>query len=330
MNIVVEGAACIGSFGFGKDDLFRAFSEPLSADASGGSLVLPKADVSVLSRFLSPRAARQTDHFSRMALVCAYAAVNDAGLAPEDMHDAGVVLATGYGPAAPTFAFLDSIEEYGARMASPLAFSHSVHNIPAATVALKLGAAGPCVTICQLESSVVSGLLAAAVWLKEGRVSRVLFGAVDETTPVLAHATGRLLRKTPREERRRGDLPLGEGSVFFCLSRNTVKSALGRVSDITLRAASRPEEGAALAEELRIKNDDAEMFFSGSLTGLRDKDREASFRRGQGYGNTPAAMAFDMLAALDFVAKSARGKAVCVSLSPAGFFGAATIERGDV
>ncbi|MDL2209946.1 beta-ketoacyl synthase chain length factor [Desulfovibrio sp. OttesenSCG-928-O18] len=253
--------------------------------------VLPKADVSVLGSFVSPRATRQMDHFTRMGLCAAHGALTDAGLQPEHMRDAGLVLATGYGPASPTFTFLDSIEEYGARMASPLSFSHSLHNIPAASIAMKLGMEGPCASFCQVESSVASGLLAALSWLMEGRVSRVLFGAVDELTPLLIHVTEQIVSgKEKSGESGRRDLPLGEGAVFFCLSTGCAKR--GTITDISLTSSF----GAA-------KHRAAFQATLGQMAA---------------YGNIPIAQAFDMLAALAAFEAGEQRDITCNSWSPAG------------
>ena len=143
-------------------------------------------DVSLLSDYFPARSLRQCDRFSRLALLGACLALKDAKTPPANIGNCGVVLATGYGPTSPTLDFLDSILDHGERMASPLAFSLSVHNIPAAIVAKNLQIQGPCATVCQYESAVASGLLLAAQWLRDERVERVLFGAVDEYTDLLA------------------------------------------------------------------------------------------------------------------------------------------------
>lgn len=306
MSIAIEGSAAIGSFGFGRGAFFRAMAEPPQPETVEGFPVLPKADVSIVASYLQARALRQVDHFTRMALIGAFAALENAGLAPEDMRDAALVLASGYGPANVTFSFLDSIEDHGPNMASPLAFSFSVHNIPAANVALKLGMAGPCATVCQFESSVASALLTAAAWLYEGRVSRVLFGAVDELTPILAAITRRVVDESPaRTGSGRRDLPLGEGAAFFCLSLDAGK-ARAVIRDISLHAP----QGGALAD---TKADT--VYHSGSLNALPENARPEALRRAAAYGNLPVAQAFDMFAAVAALEQGEADRIACVSSS---------------
>lgn len=326
INIAIEGTAAIGSFGFGRGALFRAMATPPAREILEGFSVLPKADVSILTSYVQPRALRQVDHFTRMALTGAFAALEDARIEPGEMKDAGLVLASGYGPAQMTFSFLDSIEDHGPNMASPLSFSFSVHNIPAANIALKLGMAGPCTTVCQFESSVTSALLTAASWLLEGRVSRVLLGAVDELTPILAAITARITNgaamPTPgvnaRYERR--DLPLGEGAAFFCLSLDTSK-AKALIDSIALHATVEPDRGVFEADA---------VYHSGSLNNLPEDIRREALRRSSAYGNLPVAQAFDMFAAVAAFEEGKDRKIACVSSSPAGAVGSVMLSSASM
>jgi 3-oxoacyl-[acyl-carrier-protein] synthase II len=264
VHIAIEGIGSIGSFGFGRGALARALANPPAFERMEGLPVLPKADASIVASYVQARALRQLDHYTRMALAAAFAALEDARVAPEEMASAGLVIASGYGPAQMTFSFLDSIEDHGANMASPLSFSFSVHNIPAANIALRLGMADPCTTVCQLESSVTSALLTASAWLAEGRVSRILFGAVDEITPILAAITARITDDAPaHSSHERRDLPLGEGAAFFCLSRNEGK-AKAVIREVSLCATP-----SAVFSEFQA---DA-VYHSGSLYGLQEDAR---------------------------------------------------------
>ncbi|CAK7038944.1 MAG: hypothetical protein DELT_00697 [Desulfovibrio sp.] len=329
MRIAIEGCAAVGSFGFGRRAFARALETPPQPEyATGNTSVLPKADVSIVASYVQARALRQVDHFTRMALIGAFAALADAGREPEDMRDQGLVVASGYGPAQMTFAFLDSIEDHGANMASPLAFSFSVHNIPAANVALKLGMAGPCATVCQFESSVASALLTAAAWLAEGRVSRVLFGAVDELTPVLAATTARFTRaENSGDSCGRRDLPLGEGAAFFCLSLDNGAGAAGAkavIENISLRGTRQSQQETCVPEPPAIK------YHSGSLRGLPEPLRAAAMRRIAAYGSIPVAQAFDMYAATLALENGDARQIICASSAPGGAESAITLTAPGV
>ncbi|CCO23418.1 beta-ketoacyl synthase chain length factor [Maridesulfovibrio hydrothermalis] len=184
-----------------------------------------KTDTTELNDFFPPRKLRRVDHFTRMTLLAACRALHDAAGTdrkapktplplPEKM---GIIISSGYGPSQTIFEFLDSIIDHGAACASPLAFSHSVHNIPAATLSIFLGTGCPYTTICQTFSPLITALNNAAIWIAEGRVKTVLLGLVDEKTPLLEDNTKRILQnKHPNSKA--ALLPVGEGAVFFVLS----------------------------------------------------------------------------------------------------------------
>lgn len=296
MNLTIDGFACLGSFGLGAETLLNALEK------GDNDAFSPQADVSELNRFIPPRALRQCDRFSRLALTGACLATEAAGLDPHALGNCGVVLASGYGPATPTFEFLDSLLDHGEAMASPLAFSLSVHNIPAAIIAKTLGVIGPCATICQYESSVSSGMLLARSWLAEGRVDRVLFGAVDEYTAMLESMSGRLVRERETNGARacRRGLPLSEGAAFFLLSRAGTPHAPRIVSVMLERGVTN------LPDERDGHADGCLRFLSGAAPpGLRQKP--GAIDGSAAYGNLPVAQALDCAAALAMLRKKDSG-----------------------
>jgi 3-oxoacyl-[acyl-carrier-protein] synthase II len=289
------------------------------------------ADISGLKEFISAKGLRQVDHFTRMALLCAVLALRDAGLdlfrSDIVSHRTGIVLATGYGPAKPTFDFLDSIITYGEPMASPLFFSHSVQNIPAASIAIKLGIVGPCLTVCQPDCPVTAALLAAWDWLDEGRVDRVLFGAVDELTPMLALASRRLVLEG-RNGKNEKDVapalpPLGEGAAFFCLDRETAGAKHGCITVVDMTHTVPGEEAAISVHTERERP----MFISGY--GLAETPQRGRIHAASGYGEIPVAQAFDMQLALGAMESffALTPEADCVSVSRHGLTGLIRVAR---
>lgn len=303
-TLSVDGLSCLGAFGQGPDALLAALSSP---PASKPGLV-PEADTAGLAAYFSPRALRGSDRFSRLALYAACLALEDAAVPfngeGASLEGWGIILASGYGPVTPTLEFIDSIEAYGQAMASPLAFSHSVHNIPAAIIAKSLNLVGPCATICVIENPVASGLLLAWDWLREGRVDRVLFGAADETTPTLARTTQRIVTERIITEHHgpaytsRKDYPVTDGACFFCLSRDG-NAARGRIQSVDLAASGAVlERGAA---DIR--------FLSGAVS-PQERAEAKAVNGCAAYGNIPVAQAFDCVAALAQLAHG--GSAVSV------------------
>ena len=285
MSLSVDGFSCLGAFGQSAKTLCAAMASP--------ALLVPEVDTTGLSAYFPARALRGSDRFSRLALLGACLALEDASvhLAGEETNFEGwgIVLASGYGPVTPTLEFIDSLEAYGQAMASPLAFSHSVHNIPAAVIAKNLNIAGPCATVCGVETPVASGLLLAWGWLMDERVDHVLFGAVDERTATLARTTERIVveRSMPVNTSRK-DYPVADGACFFCLSRDG-GGARGRLLEICL---------SAFDEKLPTWDTPGLRFMSGSIS-LEERIAMNAVNGCIAYGNLPVAQAFDCAAALE-------------------------------
>lgn len=172
-----------------------------------------ECDTTDLSQFIPPRRLRRIDHFTRMTLLAAYRALEDASQLDPLPENLGIIICTGYGPSKTTFDFLDSMIDDGAELASPLAFSHSVHNIPAGVLSMILGSPCPQTTLCQLHAPITAGLRTAALWLADGTVDNVLLGATDEATPLLRDLTVRMAHANNRVPQE-----IGEGSTFFLLN----------------------------------------------------------------------------------------------------------------
>lgn len=304
MTMTILGLSCLGSFGHGQDALAAAF------DGSPSAPFTEKTDTSGLAEFYAARALRQCDHFSRLALLAAGRAAQNANIDFSGRDGSAVILASGYGPAMPTFDFLDSILDHGEAMSSPLAFSLSVHNIPAAVTAKTMGIVGPCATVCQYESSVASGLMLARNWLEEGRADTILFGAVDETTAILQGVTSRLSgeREDNAAPARRRACPLGEAAAFFVLTRGN-GPGIAVIRDVRVQAASGDAASAWLQNAAPASGP---VFLSGAYApALREAlgahDGIAA------YGNVPVAPALDCVLGLNLLARNGGDAATCLN-----------------
>jgi 3-oxoacyl-[acyl-carrier-protein] synthase II len=231
-TIAVKGIGAVGGFGCGVAELAAALergSVPvagLTVPSATGPVQVPayRAETGRLEEFVPKRTLRRVDHFSKLALLGAHLALADAGLLGSDLSRLAVVVASGYGATATTFAFLDSIIGDGDLCASPTHFANSVHNAAAANISIMLGAKGPSLTVSQFDMSVASALVSAQCWLAEGRADAVLFGAVDE----LSDLTGYLHYRQRGPQLAGGITPLetgaessvlGEGAAFLLLTR---------------------------------------------------------------------------------------------------------------
>ena len=233
MKACINGIGVVGGFGCGIDALVECLERGVSplpsfSGDNDSEAFYPAyiADTSYLGSVFPKKALRRIDHFSQLALTGAFLAINDAGGVDSlDRHSTGLVICSGYGSAKTTFSFLDSLIDFGDTCASPTLFSNSVHNAAAGHISILLGLEGPCLTVSQFEMSVPSGLLSAMQWLDEGRVDKVLFGAVDEYCNVLGYCYQRYygrrddLEMSPFVPDQQTAVP-AEGAVFFILSKS--------------------------------------------------------------------------------------------------------------
>jgi 3-oxoacyl-[acyl-carrier-protein] synthase II len=308
-RISVQGLGLVGGFGAGT----AAFRQALVSGSTpagrypivhgGVPLELPayRADTERLQEFVPLRALRRVDRFSRLGLLGAYLALADAGVLAEGKQDRlGVIIATGLGPTGITFAFEDTFITAGDICASPTYFANSVHNAVAANISLLLGATGPNSTVSQFHLSVPAALQTAWLWLAEGRVDRVLFGAVDELSELVAYAFFRQHGLPPSG----GMNPLatssdsaviGEGAAFLLLSRKPELSAgyalLDRVETGRHLRLWAPEAG----EELLVLGADGRRGLGAGYAALAGGTRTACFT--PHYGSSPVGPAFDLAAA---------------------------------
>ena len=292
MKMAIQGIGITGAFGCGVD-AFRA------ALQTGSVPEHYRSDVTALAEFIPKRSLRRIDHFSRMTLLGACLALKDADLLEAERSRTGVVIASGYGALKTTFNFLDSYLDFGYSCSSPTHFSNSVHNAAAAHVSIQLQTTAPNLTVTQFEMSVPSALLSARQWLAEGRVDRVLFGAVDEACDVLSYCreqffgTGEDGPLQPFDFATQSAVA-GEGAVFFVLSREDGAAPYGYIDNIRM--------GNYLANPVKLP--EGERLIIGA-DGHREcgrwyrqllKGRQAAAYSPL-YGSFPAAVGFDLAAA---------------------------------
>lgn len=197
--IVVSGFGTIGAYGSGADDLRRALAsaEPpwsrlAEIDGSAGYHLAKAArkaflvNPALLREWISPVEARRMSPPSKLAVAAARMAFQDAGLdAGASDERTGVVMATAFGPSSYSEGLLRQILLESPDSASPLLFTESVANAPAAQIAILMRARGPSVTICQREAGALQAVAQGAADVAAGRVPVSLVGAVDEMTPLL-------------------------------------------------------------------------------------------------------------------------------------------------
>lgn len=315
MRITVQGVGVVGGFGCGVQDLARALdlggpqAATLQVATTGGPVAISvlRADAAPLDRFVPRRGQRRMDSFSRMTALAAHLALEDAGALADDHGRLGIVVASGYGATGTTLAMIDSIIEGGDVCTSPIHFAGSLHNGPASSLSILLGAKGPNLTVSQFQLSVPSALMAARLWLEAGRVDRVLFGAVDELSDLI----GYLQARQGELERPLGPSPCGEGAAFCLLS-------------------TRPEAQAPYCVLEQAVTGMGEAPGTGDLVLLSGEPPAAPDPRARSlaalYGAMPAAPAFDLAAAAILLRQGPATTIDCLTLAGDGGFGLARLS----
>lgn len=302
-TMAIQGIGLVGGFGCGLEDFAAALAGGATptrpAAFAGGEIPALLADTAPLERFVDKRALRRIDHFSRLALLGAHLALEEAGLPALDRTRLGLIVATGYGATATTFAFLDTVHDGGDALASPTHFSSSVHNAAAAHAAILLGITGPNLTVSQFELSVPSALLAAQGWLAEGRVDAVLFGGVDEACAVLRYCRHRFFPEPsdlirPFAFDRQSAVP-GEGAAFFLLTAEAGAARYGRIVEVRQgNAAVRPP--VLDAAPLYLLGADGHRECSAAYPRYLPAEARCS-AYAPSYGSLPVGPAFDLAVA---------------------------------
>ncbi len=250
----IAGIGILTNRGRGIPSLQQALAEGWRKPTAraGGTLPVYAVPAAALADRPLLGQARRADRFSRMAILAAHDAVQDAGLGPDEIAPMGLVIATAFGPHQTTFGFLDGLFEFGETGVSAVAFSHSVHNAAAFYTASIVGSHGPTTTITRFIHSFHEALGIAQAWMAEGRCRTVLLGAVDECGAVLEHAW---TRKLPRATDGRirpftfSDTPEsvpGEGAVFFVLRRDETPKIYASIAEVRIDPGADVTSGADL------------------------------------------------------------------------------------
>jgi 4-coumarate--CoA ligase (photoactive yellow protein activation family) len=134
--------------------------------------------------FFKPPQLRRMNEISKLALYCAAKILDDENIDfQKEKDDIGLIISAPNGSSAETCAFMDSIIDYGDILASPTAFSSSVHNYFETSITSLLNLRGCCLTLSQPASALSSAIITAKSWLLSKRCSRVLLGFIDEANP---------------------------------------------------------------------------------------------------------------------------------------------------
>ncbi len=293
------GLGMIGGFGVGNAAALQSLSQPrgpngrVPAQYGVDVPTLPAyvADVGSLERFLNKRLLRRVNRYSKMALLGACLALEDAQYdIPVGSDRMGVIVASGYGALSTTFAFLDSMIDDGDALASPLLFSNSVHSSAASHITICLNIRGPSLTVSQFEMSGVAALMTAQQWLARGVVDAVLVGAVEELNTVTGYCYAQFYSPDTVSSTESKAI-MGEGACFFLLRR--ASDAAARYGLLERANWLHVNNVAVLPEAMLVCGDDGHPCCAAHYARF---PHAVSFA--QCYGSLPSGQLFDAAFAL--------------------------------
>ncbi len=230
--MVITGVGTVGAHGCGREALAALLAgdnpklsevpRPTGYHRRFGARprLAALVDPSTLKPHLDAAAARRMSPPSKFAVAAAKMAVAQAGLAPADVPpESAVVVATSFGPTSYTERILNQILLESPEAVSPMLFTESVANAPAAQIALTFGAVGANVTVTQREVGPLVALGRAVAEVATGRSPLAIAAAVDETSPVLHAVLDRLGALAPPDaEGREVARPFDRGRNGFLLA----------------------------------------------------------------------------------------------------------------
>lgn len=255
--LAISACGVLSAAGAGLASLGAALSEPVAAAGPAGPAeeypTLPVRTVPEFSAadYLGRKGLRNLDRLTTLGMSACKLALDDASswLAPDELSATGIVMGTSTG-SIQTCAELsyDSATQERPYLINPAHFPNAVMNACAAQIAIRNSMHGPNVTI---SGGTLSGLLAlryARTAIGLGTASRLLVGAVEDMSPLLAwgwQVTGALGQHAAA----------GEGCAVFLVEKPDV------------RAAGAP---AALAELLAVQVRYCGPVRTALMTGLTD------------------------------------------------------------
>jgi 3-oxoacyl-(acyl-carrier-protein) synthase len=238
-SVAITGLGIVGPGPAGV----RKIEPPLPPGKVLAHICGPFSDAASLSSSQRRRLSRMT----QMALVAAR-----RSHAPEPSHRLAVAMGTGFGCLDEGAVFIENLIAKDEREPMPTRFSGSVHNAPAAQIAIDLRAHG-------LNSAPTAGEISfeCALWqgmcqLAAGESDCALVGAVDELNkyPLAIGKRWGLWNEQTRP---------GEGAVVARLSRAEGSPLLARVTAVRLGRYRRPFDSAREADWIAAAVDLSEV-----------------------------------------------------------------------
>ena len=152
-EVVISGLGVLTSVGSGIENFWDGLKNGKSGisaisrfDASDiASKVASEINDFDPEEFMDPKEARRNDRYAQLALAATHLALEDSGLAREDLvpHRTGVIVGSGIGGMETIERQMTTLIERGPRRVSPFMIPSLIANIAGGIIAIDLGATGP-------------------------------------------------------------------------------------------------------------------------------------------------------------------------------------------
>jgi 3-oxoacyl-[acyl-carrier-protein] synthase II len=186
-RVVITGLGLVSPIGIGREDVWRNALAGIS-----GAGPISGFDPSRLStqiacevvdfdpeQFMDRRATRRMDRFAQMAVAAARLGLDDAGLDPTKIPDAGVYVGSGIGGLSTFVEQTQVALERGPDRLSPLFIPMMIANMGAAQISMQLGLRGPVlstVSACATSNHAIGEALDA---IRLGRANVIIAGGAE-------------------------------------------------------------------------------------------------------------------------------------------------------
>jgi len=186
-RVAITGLGLVTSIGIGREDVWRNALAGTSGAATISSFDPSRLATQIAceardfspSDFMDRRTERRLDRFAQLAVSAATLALDDAGLDPATIPDAGVYVGSGIGGLA---TFVEQSQVYferGPDRLSPLFIPMMIANMGAAQISMHLGLRGPMlstVSACATSNHAIGEALDA---IRLGRADVILAGGSE-------------------------------------------------------------------------------------------------------------------------------------------------------
>lgn len=229
MNIYINGTGCVSP-------LATAIEGRLPEQAPQVDNIRLKAAEPDYKQWIDIKMIRRMSRVIKMGVAAAQLSLQEAGITRPE----GIITGTAYGCLDDTGVFLTKMINQQEEMLTPTAFIQSTHNTVAGQIALLLECHAYNNTFVHKGFSFEHALLDSIMQLREGKVSNILAGAMDELTNHSFNILSRfnLFKHTYA----------GEGAACFVLSTAKGPNAIAKLKGVS--ALYKPETPAEVAADI--------------------------------------------------------------------------------